>query len=167
MSKTQDKLDNLSRQGLDSYLKVRSIERRIAELTKQIAGLSTHLTILTDIALDEQSERRHHEVTEDVLAHAIKTKQVVAFRYEDTNGVELLRIVSPWETKQTATGPHLVGYDHPRGGTRQFALRRITELEIQPSYTFVTAGAVYDPLEEAQVNAPFSGSLVRGDQLVR
>lgn len=64
-----------------------------------------------------------------VLAAAIELQLVVEFTYTNGDGERLVRVVSPYELRDTQDGRRFVlGYEHNREGLRQFEITRIEDL---------------------------------------
>ena len=115
------------------------IERRLSRVEDQIDALTVAVVVGNDIAAETRDGLapfvRQREV-EDAIEDAIERQVVVGFHYTALDEERSVRIVSPYESRLTKTGLHLVGYDHVRDGVRQFNLKRIENLAPIPAYPY-------------------------------
>lgn len=100
-----------------------SHDERIATLEARVNALSEQLAA----ALPAEPYAPEQVTVEDVIEGAINDHEVVEFCYEDRDGIQSLRLVSPYDLTDARNGARLlVGYDHDRDGIRQFRVERIT-----------------------------------------
>lgn len=128
--------EQIERQG-EATADLLSVLSRQIEEVRQAAEQPLVVVVETSTTGDDPGGLPDFERRAREFADAIELEVVVYFGYTKENGEKGPRAVSPYELRDTATGLHLIGYDHYRRGIRQFAVARTKNPIGLPGIPFV------------------------------